>query len=274
MKVNPNVEELVRKFIQSYLSTHKEGTITDLLYNYDGQEYITEAEFRNVIKNALAEGYLEETGKEGSLPESKLRLLNPFPVQERDPFSIVISKPRWQELGLSSLQLRNAYVESVQCFRTIIRSARQTLRICSPFIQSNVSDRSAFPDLVDLLSEAFAKEVHVFLLSRELFGNRCKELNWLIELAESLNCQNNLSIVDYHLQDMDKRVISSTHAKLLIADTTLAYIGSAELRKNSLSANFEVGCLISGPQVIGLCEIFDAMFMVGKSWYGETHQKH
>jgi hypothetical protein len=46
----------------------------------------------------------------------------------------------------------------------------------------------------------------------------------------------------------------------------MAYVGSAELRRNSLIANFEVGCLVKGPQVFGICEVFDLMFSKGKVW--------
>jgi phosphatidylserine/phosphatidylglycerophosphate/cardiolipin synthase-like enzyme len=64
----------------------------------------------------------------------------------------------------------------------------------------------------------------------------------------------------------DGTIISSTHAKLIIADYDLAYIGSAELRRNSLVTNFEIGCLIRGSQVFGICEVFDFIFSRGRIW--------
>ena len=80
-------------------------------------------------------------------------------------------------------------------------------------------------------------------------------------LAETNNCSDSLQIYAYHYSDHQGRVVSSIHSKLIIADTSLAYIGSAEIRKNSLDNNFEAGCLISGPSVIGLCEAFDCMLL-------------
>jgi len=53
---------------------------------------------------------------------------------------------------------------------------------------------------------------------------------------------------------------------LLIADSSSAYIGSAELRKNSIISNFEIGCYVRGPEVAGLCEVFDLMFSKGRVW--------
>ena len=57
---------------------------------------------------------------------------------------------------------------------------------------------------------------------------------------------------------------SSNHAKLVISDDSSAYVGSAELRLNSLYKNFEVGVVIRGTNVVGLTELFDAMTRVSK----------
>lgn len=272
MKVNPTVEGIVRGYIESYLLTHGQSTLEELLENYNGP-HVNEAEFRNVIKNALAEGYLETSIADGSKCK-KIRLSRSFPPPAEYDFRIVISKPRLQELGLLSLQLRNDFVDSVDCFRTLIDTSRYTLRICSPFLQANVCDKEVFPDLNELLANAFNRGVSVFVLSRELFSRRGSEMAWIVELAQNLDRSQNLKIVDYHLQNTAGRVLSSTHAKLLVSDSKSAYVGSAELRKNSLNANFEVGCFITGPQVIGICEIFDAMFSAGKSWYEQNPKKH
>lgn len=271
MKINPAVERLVRRFVESYLLEHTEATLNELLDSYPGPVYINEGEFRNAIQNAVHEGYLEKVGDRDELTKpERIRLLKSFPVPEKEDFAIVISRPRLQDIGLLSLQLRNEYLDSKDCFRTIIESSNNTIRICSPFLQSNVLSKDTFPDLAELLENALNRGVNIFVLSRELFGQRGSELNWIIELARRIDSEDKLKIIDYHLPDSSGRVISSTHAKLLISDTKLAYVGSAELRRNSLVANFEVGCLVSGPQVVGLCEVFDAMSAAGRIWYGKT----
>ncbi|MGA3198529.1 MAG: phospholipase D family protein [Halobacteriota archaeon] len=268
MKINPAIERLVRRFVVSYLLEHTEATLTELIDAYPGPVYINEAEFRNAVQNAVEEGYLGKVGNTGApISSTRICLLKPFPVPEKENFTLVISRPRLQEIGLLSLQLRNEHLDSADCFRTIIESSNHTLRICSPFLQSNVLDADTFPDLAKLLENAFNRGVNIFLLSRELFYHRGPELHWIIDLAKSLDKEDKLKIVDYHLPDSSGRIISSTHAKLLISDTKLAYVGSAELRRNSLLANFEVGCLVSGPEVVGICEIFDAMFTAGRVWY-------
>jgi len=98
-------------------------------------------------------------------------------------------------------------------------------------------------------------------LTREFFYRKDRQLDfkWLLNLKEK-NDSFKLKIADYHILDDVNRIKSSTHAKLVISDYNSAYIGSGEFRKNSLLANFEVGCLVEGPQVFGICEVFDLMF--------------
>jgi phosphatidylserine/phosphatidylglycerophosphate/cardiolipin synthase-like enzyme len=170
------------------------------------------------------------------------------------------------ELSLGSIEERNKQIDSIDCFREIISSARRTLRICSPFIQKNVLSEDSFPDLKELLVDALERNVNIRLLSRELFQGREEEVQWLVDIARELDKEENLTIVDYHLTSEQGGIVSSTHAKLLVADYDKAYVGSAELRRNSLVANFEVGCLLTGPQVIGICEVFDCMFSRGSVW--------
>ena len=113
-------------------------------------------------------------------------------------------------------------------------------------MQSDVIDDDAFPDLLECMSNALNRNVKVRILTRDLKTRGEREIAWILNLAKRLEKENNLSIVDYHLLSESGKILSSTHAKIIISDDKLAYIGSAELRKNSLIANFEVGCLLSG----------------------------
>ena len=119
-----------------------------------------------------------------------------------------------------------------------------------------------FPDFKKLLVDALNRGVEVKLLTREL-NERNEEVQWLVDIANKIDKRSKLSIVDYHLQGDDGSIISSTHAKILIADYDVAYVGSAELRKNSLIKNLEIGCMIRGSSVFGICEVFDFMFSQG-----------
>lgn len=266
MKINPNVEIAVQKYIQEYM-VRGTCSIKELLRNYKSSVPTTEAELRNTISNALRFGNLQTVEKKTSWDESTVILLRPFLFNNADgEISIVISRPRFKELSLGGIEDRNKQIDSIDCFREIITSANKVLRICSPFMQKNVLSEDAFPDLRQLIFDALERNVDIKLLSRELFQGRKEEIHWIVDLARDLDKEEKLTIVDYHILSDRGDILSSTHAKLLIADYNMAYVGSAELRRNSLIANFEVGCLISGPAVIGICEVFDSMFTQGRVW--------
>jgi|SRR5208283_5321941 len=265
MKINQNIEKTILHYLQDYLEKNKSVTVKELIENYSSIPTVTESEIRHVITNAVKMGFLNinyPTG--GSRDLATVLIAEPFTCAEETPnVNIVISKPRLRELGLVNIQQRNDQMDTIDCFRTLIDSSRHVIRICSPFMQSDVIDDDAFPDLINCMSRALTRNVHVRILTRDLKTRGEREIAWILKLAKSLDKENNLSIVDYHLLAESGKILSSTHAKLIISDDKLAYVGSAELRKNSLIANFEVGCLLSGSQVTGLCEIFDTMFSKG-----------
>lgn len=263
MKQNRIVQNAIWKYLESYLSKNGASTVDELLNGQPGDIAISEAEFRDSLKEALMMGYLRplNTSKQGKI---LIDLASPFESKD-DHISvkIVVSKPRLNNISLDTVMFRNNQIDITDCFTTIIKSSNNVLRICSPFMQRDVLDIEAFPQLKTLLENALYRGVNIKIISRELFLNRGSELKWLKNLAAEADRSDQLKIVDYHVQYNTGQVYSSTHAKLLIADDQLAYTGSAELRKNSLVANFETGCMITGSPVIGLCEIFDAMFMRG-----------
>ena len=267
MIVNPNVEITIHEHVQNYLSECKTCSIKDLLESYSNPVQTTKSELINTLNNALRAGNLSFVDERKTWDDSIVILSKPFVFTDtKDDISIIISKPRLSELSLGNIEKRNNQFDSVDCFREIIISAKDVIRICSPFMQKNVLNGDSFPDLKQLIVDALKRNVEIKLLSRELFQRRSEEIQWIIDIADDLGKSDNFRIVDYHLLSEDGTILSSTHAKLLIADYNMAYVGSAELRRNSLIANFEVGCLVKGPQVFGICELFDLMFSKGRVW--------
>ena len=114
-------------------------------------------------------------------------LIKPFSINNsNENISIVISRPRLKELSLGGIENRNKQIDSIDCFREIITSANKILRICSPFIQRNVINDDTFPDLKQLIIDAFERNVEIRLLSRELFQNRGDEVRWIIDISKNL----------------------------------------------------------------------------------------
>lgn len=263
MIVNPYVENAIIEYILNYLNVHRSCTLWSLLQNYSSKEVATESELRTVLYKLIDEGSLKLLNGKITSDNSVVKLSRlPTFKKIKDEIKIVVSKPNLKEISIQDIEDRNSQINSIECFRFIISSAKNTLRICSPFIQHNVLNIDAFPDFKKLIVDALNRGVEVKLLTREL-NERHEEVQWLVEIANKIDKGSNLSIVDYHLQEKDGSILSSTHAKILIADYDVAYIGSAELRKNSLIKNLEIGCMIRGSSVFGICEVFDFMFSQG-----------
>ncbi len=85
-------------------------------------------------------------------------------------------------------------------------------------MQSDVVHDDAFPELISNISNAFDRDVKIKILTRDLKTRGEKEIEWIQKLAKKMNKEQNLSIVDYHLFDESGKVLSSTHAKLIISD--------------------------------------------------------
>jgi hypothetical protein len=263
--INPSVHKRIMEYIQSYLSEHDTATIEDLLHNYHKSAPISEFELKRVITTGIEEGYLKAEKSAADKYSTLISQIKTYqPGELLNSVVVVISKPRLRELSLSGIEYRNQFIETTECFQQVISSANYTLRICSPFLQKDVIQEDAYPELEHHLSEALLRGVKVRILTRELIERRYAEVSWIKELARALELENSVTIVDYHHTSDTGKVISSTHAKMLIADSDVAYIGSAELRRNSLIANFEVGCLLSGSVVFGVCEVFDSMYSNGR----------
>ena len=249
------VEHILEMLSGSSTST----AVADIINCYPELAGATETEIREAIHWGVQNGYLElDQNQEAKSP--KIHATNKMiPEFRNSELEVVMSIPRFTELGLDRTKKRYKMVETRVAFRRVFTTAKKTLRISSPFIQEDILDQEGLPDLPDLLKFAFERGCEIRLLSRELKGRRSQEVEWLTKLATDEGYQARLKLFDYHFQEPTSRVVSSTHAKLIIADNSLAYIGSAEIRRNSLSSNFEVGCLVAGSIVSGLCEAFDLM---------------
>lgn len=247
------------------------GRITqkDAIYRYSGPPSVKESEIRATIEWAIQNNYLHRDLKK----PCDLSILSMTGEEVEREFSnnveIVISIPLLTELGLGRIKTRNKMVETRDAFRRIIRSAQNVLRISSPFFQRNIIEHKGLPEIKSLFLEAFERGCEIRLLSREIFLRRASEFEWIRDFAINQGYPNLLKIYDYHLESPDGGIVSSTHSKMAIADISIAYVGSGEFRMNSLIKNFEIGCLVQGPIVAGLCESFDLMTRYSKVWYND-----
>jgi phosphatidylserine/phosphatidylglycerophosphate/cardiolipin synthase-like enzyme len=78
-----------------------------------------------------------------------------------------------------------------------------------------------------------------------------------------------ISVRDYHLShaSMGGRAlpIETFHAKLIVADDTLAYVGSANLLNSSEALSLETGLLVEGGAAVQVARLVDAVLRVART---------
>jgi phosphatidylserine/phosphatidylglycerophosphate/cardiolipin synthase-like enzyme len=176
---------------------------------------------------------------------------------------IVVSLPPFDKLGMKKhIDRENIdYVELKQAFIKVIKEARNTIYISSPFFDAN-----GISDIIDLLLKKSYDNVEIKILVREALSEnpeRLKNIKNIVAKAKELGVKDFLEVREYHY-NKNKIVQSSLHAKFVIADLTYGYIGSGELRKNSIEKNFEVGILVQGKVMQDLSKIFIELWKVSE----------
>ncbi|MFO7881969.1 MAG: phospholipase D-like domain-containing protein [Kosmotogaceae bacterium] len=257
---------ILKEIIDKMVSSGGKLSQKEAIDGYSGPPQVKESEIRSAIEWGIQKNYLSRDLN--SPRDSSVLSLTSEEIRNEftNKVDLVMSIPELTELGLRRIQIRNAMIETREAFRYLFKKAKNILRISSPFFQANILEDDGIPEIKELFSEKFQSGCEIRILSREIFHRRSSEFRWLKKFSEEEGFSHLLRIYDYHLESTNRAIVSSTHSKMLIADSSLAYVGSGEFRKNSLAHNFEIGCLIQGPIVTGLCESFDLMTRYAREW--------
>jgi phosphatidylserine/phosphatidylglycerophosphate/cardiolipin synthase-like enzyme len=121
-------------------------------------------------------------------------------------------------------------------FEELVRSAKTSLVVCSPYIGRGPTDRVVKLVRSKLAPDSFAIRV-LTDLSRENIVSGTTDLGALLSLA---TCG----------ADVEIRFLPSLHAKIYVADQTRAVVTSANLTENGLLRNIEYGALFSDPAIV------------------------
>jgi len=137
--------------------------------------------------------------------------------------------------------------------RRLILEAQSSVRIANPYFDPNET-------IVDDIIALPRKGVKTKILTREVdIPDHVETINrFRDELTD--NQLDNLELRDLFETDTSGRQTTATHAKIMIVDDTIAYLGSANLTTTSLGSNFEIGALIQGPPVDEVTAVFDMVF--------------
>ena len=135
---------------------------------------------------------------------------------------------------------------TAEVFRRLIEGARRSVKIFSPYVD---------PTFTTYAQMAKAP-IQVITTVRELRGRS-------VPVLERLSTTRPVAVRYLH-EKQARSQIFQLHAKMLLADSSLAYIGSANFTDTSLHYNLELGVLSSDPALLAkLHALFDYFWDYG-----------
>ncbi|SEH15020.1 PLD-like domain-containing protein [Natronorubrum sediminis] len=130
----------------------------------------------------------------------------------------------------------------------LVRNAERELLLVTPFFT-----RFGVDVFVDHLASATDRGVDITLLTRDVTDNR-ENADHVERIRETVRSNGDTS--NFHVYQYDSPH-GRLHAKTLIADTEIAYVGSANLTNYSLKEAIEIGLIVRGPVVDELTDFFE-----------------
>lgn len=172
-----------------------------------------------------------------------LQVLDEESDDERDAWQIVATIPK----VLDRSRLPDNLVVTKACILQIIETTRDELWLASPFM-----DYRAISFVKDPLADVLRHRGRVRILTTGV--NIDFTTNLLDGLAEVAPLEN--------LTVWEAPTVTSllgTHAKAIVSDGRLGYLGSANLTGPGLDEHFELGVRLAGPGVAALVRILEAI---------------
>ncbi len=173
---------------------------------------------------------------------------------DKTEVTVVFTPPAKPSL-LENVLLTHGYVGSMvdhtdAIFKHIAGLAKERLIVMMPFI-----DDIGMTNLISTF-ECTKKDVERILITRLVASNPNRAI---LDNQPQLNSMS-VKIYSYWLPKGDR--YETFHAKLLIADCDLAYVGSANATKASLEVSMELGVMLKGKGAKTLSEIADAVLQI------------
>lgn len=128
-------------------------------------------------------------------------------------------------------------------FRQLLGAAQKSVKIFSPYVDPTFTS----------LAQIASAPIQVVTTLRE---GRARSSPVLERFASSRPLA-----VRYLHERQARSQMFQLHAKMILADSTMAYVGSANFTDTSLHYNFELGLYVEDPEIIAqLHAIFDYIF--------------
>ena len=151
-------------------------------------------------------------------------------------------------------------VRTIPDIATTIRNqvfdADSSVRIANPYFDPSL-------ELVSDLASLPRRGVETRVLTRETAEQKGDTRTTLNKMWDSIDeaHKDNLEVRDLYRWDENEGAQAfATHAKIVIVDDRVCYVGSANLTDTSLSTNFEFGVVVEGGIVETATKVFDEVF--------------
>jgi len=136
----------------------------------------------------------------------------------------------------------------------LIAEAERDLWIVNPFF-----DAYGAQHILPSLLGAARSGVKIWVLGRELGNDAGQGSSAAVrDIASEFAAEELASMIeirDFYSQDELGRQLYALHTKMMIADESIAYIGSANLTRHCLRSNFELGIILRGEGVRPLIDL-------------------
>lgn len=145
----------------------------------------------------------------------------------------------------------------------LIAEAERDLWIVNPFFDEYGAQRILPPMIGAARSGA-----KICILGRQLGNDAGQGSGAAVrDIASAFAAEELASMVeirDFYRQDEQGRQLYALHTKMMIADESIAYIGSANLTRHCLRSNFELGVILRGEGVQPLSDLAKSLWHEAK----------
>lgn len=177
---------------------------------------------------------------------------------------VVLTKPPQPstlEQKLSELGWRTSDLEPTEhAFHSMVRSAQHRVVVMTPFFDT----KGAI-----WLRELFAliqPRVERVLVLRSLEDSTRRDYPSGFDAISSWFRADGVKVLNYSIPRVDGVGRETFHAKVVLCDRTLSYVGSSNMNAASLEHSMEMGILLQGKASADVATVIDSVLMAAAPW--------
>lgn len=190
-----------------------------------------------------------------------MQAFNQFQAETRPSSQVELIATLPDNLPLP-IEIRRHIPSLATTLHRLITSARQEVIILNPFFEQEGFDR-----LASALLAAARRGVVVTVITRQLsdvmaVNYRIMKQLWEQSLQQGVT--ERFHFYEYHLIE-NGHIVLTSHAKVMLVDNLIAYVGSANLTEYSMNRFIEIGVTVTGSEVGNIQAILMAVLNAQES---------